>query len=165
MPQLLGMARCVASLCSMHVRRLRLPLPRLGRLPLLGRCKRAWQTVPTPVELCVRGTASGSVQASHVGSFMHCVLGTRGAAASACIAAASVATLSSFLGRLRCLPFILSADATRCPCGSAAALHSRHTTRARPRLASLGFVLPLGLRAWCSVALAARLACKLCGDS
>jgi hypothetical protein len=44
---------------------------------------------------------------------MHCVLGTRGAAASACIAAALAATLSSFLGRLRCLPFIESADATR----------------------------------------------------
>ena len=89
MPQLLGMARCVASLCRMHVRRLRLPLPRLGRLPLLGRCKRAWQAVPTPVEPCVRGTASGSVRASHVGSVMHCVLGTRGAVASASIAAAS----------------------------------------------------------------------------
>ena len=76
--------------------------------------------MPTPVELCVRGTASGSGQASHVCSLLHlhCVLGTR-SAAPAYIASASVATLS--LGLLRCLRFchagccstIESADATR----------------------------------------------------
>jgi hypothetical protein len=98
----IGYGRCVASLCScsMHVRRLRLPLPRLGRLPLLGQCKRAWQAVPTPVEPCPEALQAARFKASHVCSLMHCVLGTRGAAASACIAAAMAATLSRLLGRL-----------------------------------------------------------------
>jgi hypothetical protein len=108
---------CVASLCSMHVRLLRLPLPRFGFLAdasVLGSSANTRRAL-----CCVRGTASGSVQASHVCSFMHCLLGTRRAVASACIAAVSAALLS--LGRPRCTPFchvgccstIQSADATR----------------------------------------------------
>jgi hypothetical protein len=62
----------------MHVHRLRLPLPRLGRLSLLLDRKHAWQAVPPPVEPCVRGTASGSVQASLVCSVMHWLLAHAG---------------------------------------------------------------------------------------
>ena len=161
---------CVASLCSMHVHRLRLPLPRLGRLSLLlGQKACLASSATTRRALCSRHLQAARSRPRTFAVSCTACLAHATAAASACIAAASAAAIS--LGRLRCSPVrhvgccstIQSADATRCPCGSAAALHSRHTTRARPRLASLGLVLPLGLRAWCSVALAARLACKVCG--
>ena len=150
--------------------RLRLPLPLLGRLPLLlGQKACLASTANARRALCPR----------------HCKRLGRGLARWQFHALRAWHTLplphrpASLPRRLRPYPsaafdarsFVMSDAAAPysrlmrlgAHAGSAAALHSRHTTRARPRLASLGLVLPLGLRAWCSVALAARLACKVCG--
>ena len=149
----------------MHVHRLRLPLPLLSRLSLLLGLKACLaSSANTRRALCSRhckrlgpGLARLQCHALRARHTRGCRIGQ-----SVALVPRSPSMLLPFC-RVGCCSTIQSADATRCTCGFAAALHSRHTTRARPRLASLGFVLQLGLRAWCSVALAARLACKVCG--